>query len=90
MDNTNSTWGHPYAEVSIIGKRKYATLLRRSVVIFALAFIAITLCTSLYVVFKLTTTDFEALVFDDGTPVKCVLGSSSDRPVPSVTYQQVK
>lgn len=90
MDNTNSTWGHPYAEVSIIGKTKYATLLRRLVVLFAVAFISTVLITLGYVILKVTTTDFEALVFDDGTPIKCVLGSSSDRPVPSVIYQPTK
>lgn len=95
MDNsktnlTSTTWGSPYAEVSIIGKRKYAKLLRALVITFAVLCILTVLTTLSFVAFKLSTTDFESLVFDDGTPVKCVLSSKSDRPVPSVIYQPSK
>ncbi|ALV74656.1 MULTISPECIES: hypothetical protein [Acinetobacter] len=95
MDNsktnlTTSTWGSPYAEVSIIGKRKYARLLRVLVGTFASLCILTVLTTLSFVAFKLTTTDFESMVFDDGTPVKCVLSSKSDRPIPSVIYQPAK
>ena len=90
MDNTKTTWGYPYAEVSPIGKEKYAKLLRRLVILLVVFTVIVLLSTLTYIVFKLTTTDFEVLVFDDGTPVKCVLSSSSDRPIPSVIYQPVK
>lgn len=67
MDNsktnlTTSTWGSPYAEVSIIGKRKYARLLRVLVSTFASLCILTVLTTLSFVAFKLTTTDFESLV----------------------------
>jgi|GEM_PF-5567447 len=88
MNNHNSTWGSPYAEVTIIGKRKYALILRRLVAFMVIALVALIVTMLSFIVFKIATTEFEELVFDDGTPVKCVLRPDSPRPFPSVMYEQ--
>lgn len=82
--NTKSTWGKPLGEVGGIGRDRFLKLHGVINVILTVALGTAILSNGAYIAYKLFNTEFEELVFDDGTPIKCVLNSSNSKPIPSV------
>lgn len=82
--NTKSTWGKPLGEVGRIGRDRFLKLHGVINMILTVALATVILSNGAYISYKLFTTEFEELVFDDGTPIKCILNSSSNKPIPSI------
>lgn len=80
-----TTFGKPYADISPSGKFKYLKFLKLLNRSFSFLFVLLLLGNGFYLALKAHTSTFVEYIFDDGTPVKCVLSEKDQRPVPSTT-----